>query len=308
MTTRRPLVNVSGDLKELPSGDDLASTISLVSSTTWTSRPTASSYSGKFFFCTDIAGGILLHSDGKVWRPAGGSAVVLASGGCPIGISSSGSMGNNGALTGLTAFNQTYSEGIYLYFGANVIYSGSAAGLYFTVMSSTTAGTIYNNTYTSGIPYAPSSNTAFSSTGPGAFTQTTSEITLLTVPIPGGLLGKNGQCLTELGFDYKNSANAKTFRAKIGGTNFAAPVNYTTTVLMRCAPRFQNINSESFQRLMNTSASPTGGPTYTAANGAWTSGSVNTASDQNLTVTGQLANAGDSLALMFSTIQILPRG
>lgn len=308
MATRKALVNVSGDVSELPTNDFLDKTIPLVASNTWANRPTASSNAGNAFYCNDIAGGVLLFSDGKVWQPLGGSPLVLASGGCPIGIPSSGTMGNNGALSGLTALNQTYSEGIYLYFPANAIFAGSSAGLYFTVMSSTTAGTVYNNTYTSGIPYAPSSNTAFSTTGPGVYTQVNTEITLLTIPIPGGLLGKNGQCIIEALYEYQNSAGTKTIRVKIGGTNFAAPINYTTTVVMRMLSRFQNINSESFQRFIGVAASPAGSPTYTAATTAWASASINTASNQNLTVTGQLNTATSNLFLIASTIYILPRG
>ena len=107
----------------------------------------------------------------------------------PVFVPSSGIMANNGAITLTTALDTTYAN-CYLYLPANAIEAGSAAGLYFAQMSSTTVGTVYNNTYTSGKHAIPSSPTAFVTTGPGAYTQTTgSDITLLLTTLSGGAIG-----------------------------------------------------------------------------------------------------------------------
>lgn len=157
----------------------------------WAGRPSAVGNSGKTFFCSDY--NVLLLSNGTVWRATNGDKFCLMSGGIICGTPSSGSIGDNGALTLTTALLQTFSQGLYLYFPANAIAAGVAAGSYWTVMSSTTAGTIYNNTYIGGKPVAPVSPTAFSTTGPGAYTQTTAaSITNVSMTLPGGIIGLEG--------------------------------------------------------------------------------------------------------------------
>ncbi len=105
--------------------------------------------------------------------------IPLVSGGVPVYVPSSGSIANNGALTLTTALPLIYPN-VYLYFPANAIAAGSAAGKYYCQMSSTTVGVIFNNTYVSGTPVVPTSPTAFVTTGPGAYTQTIStNITLI---------------------------------------------------------------------------------------------------------------------------------
>src|ERR1700693_852831 len=89
----------------------------------------------------------------------------------PMILPSSGTIGNNGALSALTALPTIYANA-YLYFPAGAIVAGSLAGLYYCIMSSTTAGTIYNNTYdtTLGVmPTIPANPVPFVTPGPGAY-------------------------------------------------------------------------------------------------------------------------------------------
>lgn len=120
---------------------------------------------------------------------------LLAQGGPPIGKPPSGTIGNNGALSLLvTALPTIYSGGIFLYYPFGAISTGSAAGFYWTVMSSTTAGTIYNNQYLGGTPVVPASPTPFVTTGPGAYVGDTGFPTVsASVVVPGGALGLNGE-------------------------------------------------------------------------------------------------------------------
>jgi hypothetical protein len=145
-----------------------------------------------------------------------------------VGVSS-GTMGNNGALSGITALPLAYPNA-YCFFPANAIVSGSSAGWYFTQFSSTTAGTVFNNTYTSGMPTVPSSPTAFSTTGPGAFTGDTTTETALVIPIPAGALGANGILEFWLSFAATNSAGTKTLVPKYGSTTLGAITAITTQV------------------------------------------------------------------------------
>lgn len=138
----------------------------------------------------------------------------------PIGLAPTGTMGANGALS-TSSLGRTYSEGIWLYFPSNAVASGSAAGFYYTVMSSSTAGTVYADTYTPGTSPCnrPSSPTAVVDAGPGAFTGVTgSAITVFQTVIPGGSMGPYGKTAIAWIADFTNSASAKNFLTIFGGT------------------------------------------------------------------------------------------
>ena len=73
--------------------------------------------------------------------------VVIDQNGVPIGISPTGSMAANGAVTIGTALDQIYADGIWLYYPVGAAYGGSVAGFFLTVIFSTTPGTVFNNNY-----------------------------------------------------------------------------------------------------------------------------------------------------------------
>lgn len=160
--------------------------------------------------------------------------IKLAQTAVPFIKASTGSMGNNGALTGLTALPTTYSNGCYLYLPANAIQAGSAAGWYFAVMSSTTAGTVYNLTYTSGQPYVPAtpSQFAFTSTGPGAFTGVSSAVTGPSFMLPANTMGPNGVLELAAVYGCAGSTNSKTVAIKLGS---ATIYTQTTTTAANVA-------------------------------------------------------------------------
>jgi hypothetical protein len=150
------------------------------------------------------------------------SPYVLFQLGIPFIIPSSGVMGNNGALSGITALSTTFPQA-YVYLPAGAISSGSAAGWYYTVFSSTTAGTVYNNVYTSGTPTVPASPSAFVTTGPSAYVQTTGFITSLnpTVTIPANSMTANGRVEITMAMRGNNTAQQHYARAYVGGAYFA---------------------------------------------------------------------------------------
>lgn len=151
--------------------------------------------------------------------PIGVPKVLLATG-IPFYLAPTGTMADNGAFTSGTAFGRTIAR-LYMYFAADQIESGSAAGWYYAAGSSTTAFTIYNNTYTSGDPTVPSSPTAFATTGPGAITGTTSEISAYVVPIAANALGAYGGVRGHVITSGNNDATAKTARARFSGASGA---------------------------------------------------------------------------------------
>jgi hypothetical protein len=151
---------------------------------------------------------------GAVTGTATGLPFVYAKWTIPVITGSSGSIGNNGALTGFTATPaRLFAEGAYVYYPANAIAAGVAAGFYWTVFSSTTAGTIYNSTYTTGTPVA-GTLTAFATTGPGAYTGATSEqgVTITIPAVPAGTVLR----ITTL-WEGNGVANAHNLRIRLGG-------------------------------------------------------------------------------------------
>lgn len=137
----------------------------------------------------------------------------------PFVIVSSGSMDNNGALSGITAVPSAYPAA-YVYLPANAISAGSAAGWYFASFSSTTAATVYNNVYTTGVPEIPASPTAFATTGPGAYTQSAAGGILgPNISVPANTLGINGALEAIFATSCTNSANTKQAIFRLASTS-----------------------------------------------------------------------------------------
>lgn len=158
-----------------------------------------------------------------------GIEIVVAKWGVPVILASSGTMGNNGAVSGMTALPATYSSGAWLYLPANAIQAGSAAGFWWFKASSTTAGTVYNSTFDGASVPGVGTDTAFVSTGPGAFTGVAAgTITAVTVSIPAGGMGPNGHVLVSAPWSHNTAAGNKTFFLKHGATTISSTVASTT--------------------------------------------------------------------------------
>jgi len=129
--------------------------------------------------------------------------------------------------------------------------------------------------------------TYYSLSGTVSLTGTTTETTLLTIPIKGGLMGLRGRLGEISVFTMTNNANIKTFRAKIGGSTIATG---TSSSLNSTGFNFWllNRNNQSSQYNNNT-----------------TSFAIDTSVDFDLVITGQLANAADTLTLTAVSLEAL---
>ena len=225
-----------------------------------------------------------------------GARGVIAQWAIPFIITSSGSIADNGALTGVTALPATFSAGAYCYFPANAISAGSAAGWYWTKFSSTTAGTIYNSTYTTGIPTA-GTDTAFATTGPGAYVGVITEQGI-TIPVAAGLLGSKGAIIAQIAYGATNNANAKTARLRFGGSGGTLYRDVSTASLTIF---------EDYRTIRNlTSASQIGHSAgllpFTAGTSAVTS-SVDTSAASELYVSATHAIVTDNAIIYGGTIE-----
>lgn len=208
---------------------------------------------------------------GQAFQQAGPSYTYSL--GQPIGVAPTGTMGANGALTSGTALPATYSGGIWLYFPAGAVFSGSSAGFFWCVMSTTTAGTCYTNTYTynSTDPKAiPSSPTAVSDAGPGAYTGTTGDINFLTINIPGGKMGPNGVAIVKYQQTMTSNANAKTTKLYFGGSQIYSfnPSSQTTSTQIIPIHNKNNVSRQSGPAtgVANPIGNSNAGPNHLAIN------------------------------------------
>lgn len=211
---------------------------------------------------------VWFYTDGLSWYQFNGSTPLISCG-IPFILPSNGTMGNNGALSGIVALPLTYPNA-YVYCPAGQVYSGSTAGWYYAQGVSTTALTIFNNLYSSGVPTVPSNPTPFVSTGVGTFTTLANSIYLpaISITIPGGVMGNNGKLRSERIHTMSNTANNKVAGIIYGGTTFAG---FTLTTSSQLRELDTIWNSGSAGSNVGTAFLAIGGGT-----GTFTRGSVNT--------------------------------
>lgn len=213
-------------------------------------------------------------------------------------------MGNNGALTGLTALPRTYSSGGYIWLPAGAIAAGvpAAASWYWFVGSSTTAGTVYNSTYTSGHP-RPGTATAFATTGPGAFTGDTGTIVGPSITVPANSMGINGRVEVSDARMFNNTAGNKINKVKLGGTDI-----FTTTE----TTQISHVLGMAYAQNRGVTGAQSIGYFYSTSNGSVSGtnividGAIATTADTTVTFTFAVAVATDYSVLENYRVTVYP--
>lgn len=259
-------------------------------------------------FFSDIGpNGTRMRWTGTLWVPTGGDRIYMGGNGIPLAIppgngSTVGLMGNNGAISALTGMPMTLSSA-YIYLPANAIYAGSAAGFYYFVGSSATAGTVYQETYNGvGKPVAPTSPTPWVTTGPGYFTQSTSVITMLAgFNMPGNLLGNDGELLARIDLAIPNNTNNKTVNARLGASIYWTDTNQSVTY-RSWSFAIKNMGSKTSQIITRNGVSIGSSST----GGATTIRTIDTSTDKDISIGGQLAVNTDYIILLGSCFEAIP--
>lgn len=156
-----------------------------------------------------------------------GLSTVLLQSAIPFVVSSSCTMANNGAVSVCAAMPYTIGAS-YSYWPANAICTANTAGWYWTVWSSTTAGTIYNNTYPGGQPEVVASPTAFVCSA-GSGTQTSAAVTAMSATVPANAMGVNGSIEIINQMHLNNAASNHYWQPKFGGTALIAVTETSTS-------------------------------------------------------------------------------
>ena len=134
-------------------------------------------------------------------------------------------------------------------------------------------------------------------TGVTAPANDTSENTLFTMTIPGGVMGANGTLVIRTKFDYTNSGNNKTLRARLGGS-LLCTFTATTTGAASCVWDINNRNSEAAQVGTNGAG---GG----SAGGSADTATVDTTADKTLTITAQKAAGAETVTMLGVSVSLL---
>lgn len=274
--------HVKGDTVTIE--DDLADYYLRIGAARYAAPPPIPAMLGK-----DANGNTVLVG-GDVSLPVNQLPRSIAKSGVLMCLQSSGIVGDNGAVTGLTAFPVALGK-CFLYFPANALYAGSVAGFYYSNVTGTTVATVYNNRWTGGQPVFPATPTPIVAVGPGAYTQTTGvDITAASFTVAGGALGAHGSLTLLPNFGANNTAGAKSWAAKfannvlIGRSNTTATMD-NTPVMMRNAGAVDSQIATSY-----TGFSPNAGALFQRFN-------VDTTVDQELIITLKLAVATDFIFL-----------
>jgi hypothetical protein len=135
-------------------------------------------------------------------------------------------------------------------------------------------------------------------------TGSTTETALKTFTIPARAMGPTGYIDVDVTWSYTNSANNKTKRVRINGiagTAMRAVVS-TTTATYRDSVQIANRNSASSQI---GSSSDSGNIAFDKSGVAIPTASINTDSAFDLVLSGQLASAGESIAVERATVRVV---
>lgn len=129
-----------------------------------------------------------------------------------------------------------------------------------------------------------------------ALTGTTALTTLASILLPAGLLGVNGSLRISAAASITNNANTKTLQFALGGTAF---LSATATASAELQQSVLIGNRGSLASQVGRQYGPSGGASVAT-------GTVNTAIDQIITISGQLGVGTDSMTLDSYLIEVLP--
>lgn len=205
----------------------------------------------------------------------------------PVIIPNSSTVATNGGIT-VTALPTTYSGGAWVYLPAGAVVGGSA-GYYWTVFSSTTAGSVktnYINPTSEFLPYVPT-GTLTTAVGSNASytTPAATDINMLNIALPANHLRDNSPVRMFSRIVVTNSADDKIVKhildTAAAGNLVMGSQTYTTST-------GGSLNTAMFSRSSNKQVTGTLGTFGDSTTSTTTYGTIDTTVASNLLVTGQL--------------------
>jgi hypothetical protein len=259
----------------------------------WANRKAASTVPGLLQYFSDL--GAYLRSDGTNWKSP--NPITLFQWSVPISFATTGTVATNGTFTNTTLV-LTYSSGLWMYFPAGAITDpdvGSAAGWYWCVFSSATAGQVKKNYSAAlGIPIAPAVVGANAVGSNSAFTGQTASVVNAIGTLPGGAMGIAGSLRISTLMQATNNSNAKIIALTANGSQWGASLLGVSAAGREVSVRLTNLGDVTKQGMLNT-------PALSLAAGA-----VNTAADVTVGIIMSRATDTDALTLLNGVIELLP--
>ncbi|WP_303763552.1 hypothetical protein [Sphingobium yanoikuyae] len=135
-----------------------------------------------------------------------------------------------------------------------------------------------------------------------AYTGGTAVHDFASFTLPGGLLGPNGSIEIESFWTSTNNANIKTFSVSLGAATALWSYQTSSTIASGLMAKIMNRNSQASQIIPRpTAASP-----YGVGGTAHGTSTIDTSVDQVVKISGQLANAADTLTLESYLVKVYP--
>ncbi|MBV8649692.1 hypothetical protein [Paludibacterium sp.] len=229
---------------------------------------------------------------GPATQPVLTSPYILAQSAVPvILLSAATNISATGAITGLTALPYQPSGIVRVYCFAQ---AGLAANLYYATFSSTTACQLYLDAAATITP---------SGIAPSAYTSGTAQVTLASVPIPGGSMGGNGALrVTYLVGRNAGGTSSVNHGFYVSGTEIASNISFSTanagTGVLKT---LRNRGSQNIQ--VAPGYSNDGSPSASAP-GRF---NIDFSTDKVAQINGQLVSTADLLILEGYTFEVLPK-
>jgi hypothetical protein len=273
---------------------------------TWAGRPAASSVPvGTEINITDIFSRYRTFiSDGTYWVPHGGNT-TLVNWAVPVILAGTGTVAANGTLTVTGVFNTIYAGGAWVYLPAGAV-PARAAGLHWTVFSSTSVGQVYDvfvDAAAAFTPYVPTvALVAAVGSGVAYASPINTNVYLSNGTVPGGLLSPYGALRTTTHWSFTNSASGKSPNLSLGGQSLQLSGPHTTIAAYSFITEAQNRGVLTRQSNTRYNLS-LGGSAGTVNANQWLT--INTAIDMQLINIAQRALALDHMVLESFTLELL---
>jgi hypothetical protein len=218
-------------------------------------------------------------------RPA---SYILGQSGQQTILIGSGTINASGLITLTTALPSTPAGIALVYIVGSLGGNITASGLYPATFASTSACQLLN----------PGVTTAGAYAGPVAATY----YNLITIPVPGGVLGPNGTIFLKTTVETVSSVNTKGLRVLLGGAIAGSlGPGFASIAVIDMNTLIRNRNSASAQ-LSDTKAM--GNAMY--ANAFSTASAANTSVTQDLVLSGYLANSAEYLVYNGYSVEVTP--
>ena len=132
----------------------------------------------------------------------------------------------------------------------------------------------------------------------------TVKTTLETITIPANSLGAEGGIRVTAYFDLDGTAGIKTITMRFGGAELYSSQTAATDTLLNHEVLLFNNGAVNSQRMRLIGSSNVGAPLVVLANNT---GAQDTTANQDLVITGELANSADTINLIISLIEYIGR-